>query len=153
MNRAMRIGLVLAVGIGASALVSYLIHQKVLRPAQAREEAFAALRSGELAPGADGVAILPDKWAIASVDGKAYITGSPNRTLWALFLKERGDGAKFKGYLFCNKPAKTGAKAMVDLQYPATPTRGDRHPDGSLITVNVLRVLSPYSFEVMHDKP
>lgn len=143
MNRVVRIALLLLIGVGASTLISWSVYSYVLRPAQAREEAFAAIRSGELAVGTDGVVVLPSRWAMGSVDGKAYITRTPERAIWVLFVKERGSGMKLSGYLFCDKPAKAGPKATIDLNYPAI---------GSQITVRVLRALSVFSYEVVNDK-
>ena len=71
MNRVVRIALLLLIGVGASTLISWSVYSYVLRPAQAREEAFAAIRSGELAVGPDGVVVLPSRWAMGSLDGKA----------------------------------------------------------------------------------
>ncbi len=144
MNRAMRIILVLAIGVGASSLVSWSVYRYVFRPAQAREEAFAAIRSGELTAGADGVVILPSRWAIGSLDGKAYVTRTPERAIWVLFVKERGAGLRLGGYLFCDKPAKAGPKATIDVNYPAI---------GSQVTVKVLRAMSVFSYEVVNEKP
>src|SRR5437764_1004841 len=98
MSRAMRIVLVLMAGVAGSALVSYLVYQKVLRPAQAREEAFAALQAGNLVPGPGGVTSLPAPWRIASMDGKVYVSGPPAGTMWALFASDIGSRGRFRGH-------------------------------------------------------
>jgi hypothetical protein len=144
MNRPTKIVLVLLAGIAASALVSYLVRQKVLRPAQAREDAFTALRDGSLLPGAEGVANLPPQWATASADGKVYVTGSRDRTMWGLFPAEvAADGKKFKGRLYCNSGNQTAPKGVVELE--STPL-------GRPAQVKVFRALSPFAFEVTSEK-
>ena len=136
----MRIVLLLAVGIGLSALLSYGVYRQILQPAQSREDAFAAYKSGLLLAGSDGVIQLPPRWAAASSDGKAYITRESSRVGLVLFLKSQGIGKRFSGYLFCTLPGKADAKGIVDLDYP---TRGAK------VSVRVMRVQTPWSFEVM----
>ena len=143
MNRPTKIVLVLLAGITVSALVSYLVRQKVLKPAQAREEAFGALRDGSLLAGPDGVATLPPRWATASVDGKMYVTGARDRTMWGLFPADVSDGAKFKGWLYCNSANQAAPKAVVELR--STPL-------GRPAAVKVFRALSPFAFEVTSEK-
>ena len=138
----MRIILVLLVGIAISGFVSYLVYQRVLRPAQAREEAFAALRGGELAPGPGGVTELPPRLAIGSAHGKAYVTGDPARTMWVLFPSEER-GASFEGRLMCTRPNQTAPKSTLEL---------DSTPAGRPATVRVVRALSPVSFDVVSEK-
>ena len=144
MNRTMRIFVVLLIGLSCSTLMSWSIYRYVLRPAQAREESFAAIRSGELTAGIDGVVLLPSRWAIGSLDGKAYVTRTPERSMWVLFVKERGSGLRLGGYLFCDKPAKAGPKATIDVNYPSI---------GSTVNVKVLRAMNAYSYEVVNEKP
>jgi hypothetical protein len=144
MNRPTKIVLVLVAAIAVSAGMSYLVHERVLKPARAREDAFAALREGSLSPDAAGVAVLPQQWAMASADGKVYVTGSRDRTLWALFPAEvAGDGKKFKGWLYCNRGNQAAPKSMVDLE--STPL-------GRPAPVKVFRALSPYAFEASSEK-
>jgi hypothetical protein len=80
---------------------------------------------------------------MASFDGKGYVTRTTAQTAWMLFLTEPGQGKKLHGILFCTLPAKTGARGMVEIDYPKT---------GSKVDVSVLRVLSPRSFEVVNEK-
>jgi hypothetical protein len=144
MNRPTKIVLVLLAGIAVSAGVSYLVRERVLRPAQAREDAFTALREGRLVPDAAGVAVLSPQWAMASGDGKVYVTGSHDRLLWALFPAEpAADGKKFKGWLYCNQGNQAAPKSVVDLA--STPL-------GRPAPVKVFRALSPYAFEVTSEK-
>ena len=140
MHRMVRIGLVLLLAIGASALVAFLINQGVLAPAKAREDAFDAIQRGQLSPGPDGVAALPAQWQKASLDGKAYVTRSLERTTWVFFLKEKGSGKKIAGYLFCDKPAKAVAEGVIEINYPAA---------GTKVGVKVVRVATAFSFEVV----
>jgi hypothetical protein len=149
-NRMLRIALMLAVGIGLSALVAYGIHRNVLGPAQAREEAFSAIQSGQLPAGPDGVVALPPKWAAASIDGKAYVTHSAQHLTWGLFVTERGFGKRFSGDLFCDKPAV--AKGTMEINGPI-PAAGDaRGARVEPVAVKVIRVLSPWNFEVEREK-
>src|SRR4051812_10510940 len=60
-SRMTRIVLVLALALGASALLSWSIYRYAIQPAQAREDAFAALVAGQISPGAAGVTPLPPK--------------------------------------------------------------------------------------------
>jgi hypothetical protein len=144
MNRPTIIVLVLLAAIAASAGLSYLVHQRVLRPAQAREDAFTALREGRLLPDGAGVAVLPPQWAMASVNGRVYVTGSRDRTLWALFPAEvAADGKKFKGWLYCNSGNQAAPKSVVDLE--STPL-------DKPAPVKVFRALNPCAFEVTSEK-
>jgi hypothetical protein len=150
-----RIMLVLALGVGASALLSWCVYQYAIRPAQAREDAFAAIGAGEITPGAAGITPLPPKWAMASMDGKAYVTRGPQGTLWALFLKERGAGARLRGYLFSSKPTSGAAAGTgtVELDFPVAAGPGGVPPARSQVTVRVVRVMGPSSYEVINDSP
>lgn len=152
MNRMLRIALMLAIGIGLSALMAYGIHRNVLGPAQAREEAFGAIQSGQLPTGPDGVVVLPPKWATASIDGKAYVTHSPQHLTWGLFVTERGFGNRFSGDLFCDKPARAVAKGTMEINGPV-PAADQRGARVEPVEVMVNRVLSPWSFEVAREKP
>lgn len=143
MKRAFWIGLVLLAGVGASALVSYLVYQKMLRPAQAREDAFTALQDGTLTAGPGGKTPLPPRWAIGSEDGNVYVSGSPQGTMWALFPSSVGPGTRFRGELYCNKPNKAAPKGTVDLECT---------PSGKPAAAQIVRALSPFGFEVVNDK-
>ena len=143
MNRATWIVIWLLIGMGGSGLLSWSVHHYLLQPAKAREEAFEAFKSGSLLPGSDGVVVLPARWEMASADGKGYITRTSAQTAWMLFLTEPGRGTTLHGTLFCTVPAKTGARGMVEIDYPKA---------GSKVEVKVLRVLSPWSFEVVNEK-
>jgi hypothetical protein len=149
----LRIALMLAVGIGLSALVAYGIHRNVLGPAQAREEAFDAIQSGQLAAGPEGVVALPAKWAGASIDGKAYVTHSAQHLTWGLFVTERGFGNRFSGDLFCDKPARAVAKGTMEINGPVPAAGDQRGARVEPVEVKVVRVLSPWSFEVAREKP
>jgi hypothetical protein len=142
-RRAAWIGLVVVAAAATSALASYLIYQKVLRPAQAREEAFAALEAGTLVCGPGGRTPLPAPWAIGSADGYVYVSGSAAGTLWALFPSRIGPGGEFRGSLYCNKPNKTAPKGTVDLEST---------PAGRPSTAVVRRALSPFGFDVTNAK-
>jgi hypothetical protein len=142
-NRPTRIILVLLVGIAVSGLVSYLVYQRVLRPAQAREEAFVALREGQLSPGPGGVTELPPRWSVGSSDGKAYVTGRPTGTMWVLFPTSSRDGASFGGHLLCTRPNQTAPGSTVELE--STPT-------GRPATMKIVRAFSPFSFDVVSEK-
>ena len=143
LNRTTRIMVMLMTGIMASGLVSWSIFSYVLQPAQARVEAFAAIRKGELTAGADGVVKLPDKWAMGSVDGKAYLTRTSERSIWVLFVTEAGSGSRLSGHLFCDRPGKAGPKMTIDVKYPSNSVE---------VTVRVIRATSAFSYEVVNDK-
>ena len=137
-----RIFWVLSLALAASHLIAYAIHRSVLGPAQNREEAFAAILSGKLSIGPDGVVLLPTPWADASPDARAYVTHSPEKTTWVLFVKETHQGDFATGYLFCDKPAKAAAKGVIEINYP------NAH---SQVAVKVVRIASAYSFEVVAE--
>jgi hypothetical protein len=137
------IGVLLA-GVLASALVSYLVSHHVLRPAAAREEAFDAIVSGQLKPDQTGTIPLPDRWKVASVDGNAYVTGDRDRTMWVLFVVEKGHGPQLHGYLFCTKPAAAQATGLIVVNYP--------NPAGPTSEVTIQRVMTASSFEVVNQK-
>jgi hypothetical protein len=143
-NRLWKIVILLLVAISISALLSIVIDKKVLQPALAREQAFDAIAEGRLRPDANGVIDLPDGWRSASVDGKAYVTGSSEHTLWVLFVAEKSKIARIRGYLYCNKAAAARVSGAVQLNYPT--------PAGRQIEVTVLRILNPNCFEVVNQQ-
>ena len=153
MRRMTRITLMLILGLGTSALVSWCIYQYAFRPAQAREDAFAAIEAGQIMPGPGGITPLPPQWAMASIDQKAYITRDPMGTIWALFLKERGEGASLRGYLFTSKLTSgvVAGVGKVELDYPIPAGANGRAPVKSQVTVRILRVAGPSSYEVVND--
>ncbi len=155
-NRSLK--LVLAVilgGIAASALLSYAIYRNVLRPARLREDAFAAILDGRLKADAAGTVNLPAEFAAASIDGKAYVTVETTRTLWALFVQDRGSGSTLRGYAFCNQPATARVSTTLELNYPI-PTRDGAAaatpPAPTKIIVSIKRVLNPVCYEVAHER-
>jgi hypothetical protein len=152
-SRMTRIVLVLFLGLGASALVSWCVYRFAFLPAQAREDAFAAIEVGQVSAGADGIATLPAKWAVASMDGKAYVTRGAQGSLWVLFLKERGAGAKLHGYLFSNKPSSAAATGSVEIDFAVPAGPGGVPPARSRVTVRVMRVAGPSSYEVINETP
>ena len=154
MNAIKRVTLLLLAGLTASALIAYSVHRNVLGPAQAREEAFEAIKSGKSVAGPDGIVSLPPRWSTASVDGRAYVTKTPEHLMWVLFITERGFGARFTGDLFCDKPAKAMAKGILEINGPGM-APGDPRASSRVTSmeVRVLRVLNPWSFEVSREKP
>jgi hypothetical protein len=144
MNRLWKIVIVLAAAMVISAGLSIAVKKKVLEPAMAREQAFAAIEGGELKADANGVIDLPERWRVACVDGKAYVTGSTQYTLWVLFVAEKSKTARLRGYLFCNKPAAARVSGAVTVNYP--------NPGGGQVDVTVQRVLNPNCFEVVNQQ-
>jgi hypothetical protein len=127
---------VLIAAVLASGAISLLVARRVLAPAAQREDAFAAIASGQLTPAdASGTIPLPPKWKQASVDGNAYVTGEREQTMWVLFVTEKGSGGQLRGDLFCNKPAAARVSGAVMVNYP--------HPGGSQVEVTVKRILNP----------
>jgi hypothetical protein len=143
-NRLWKITLLLLIGMVGSALLSIAIHKKVLEPALAREQAFDAIAGGHLQADAAGSVDLPAEWRAASVDGKAYVTGSPGHTIWVLFVAEKSKTTRVRGYLYCNKPAEARVSGAVQLNYPTTA--------GRQIEATVMRILNPNCFEVVNTQ-
>jgi hypothetical protein len=136
---------VLIAAVLASGAISLLVARRVLAPAAQREDAFAAIASGQLTPAdASGTIPLPAKWKQASVDGNAYVTGEREQTMWVLFVTEKGSGGQLRGDLFCNKPAAARVSGAVMVNYP--------HPGGSQVEVTVKRILNPSCFEVVNQQ-
>jgi hypothetical protein len=144
LNRLWKITILLLVAMGGSALLSIIVHNKVLEPAMAREQAFDAIADGRLQADADGVIDLPVEWRAASVDGKAYVTGSVAHTLWVLFAAQKSKTARVRGYLYCNKPAAARVSGAVTLNYPTAA--------GRQIEATVMRILNPNCFEVVNQQ-
>jgi hypothetical protein len=143
-NRLWKIVVLLLVAISMSAALSLAVRQKVLAPALAREEAFDAIIAQQLHP-IDGVIELPKQWHSASMDGKAYLTGNVEHTLWVLFVEKRSSSGQVRGYLFCNKPAAARVSGVVPLNYP--------NASSPQIEASVQRILNPNCFEVLSAAP
>jgi len=147
--------IVLAAGILLSAAVSYNVHRRVLEPAGVREDAFAALLAGRLHPDEAGVVELPARWASASIDGRMYVTRDSAGTTWALYVQERGIGAQFRGYAFCDRPATARVSTNVELRYPVPAIEkpdGTKRPAMDRVIVRIKRVLNPSAYEVVSEK-
>src|SRR4051812_21172295 len=136
--------LIVIVGITASAAISYAIHRNVLQPAKVREDAFAAVLDGRLKPDEAGVIHLPPEWAPASIDGNVYVTRDTTGSTWALFLQERGTGAQFRGFAFCDRPATARVATNLELRYPVPEMKlpdGTTRPPLDHVVVRIKRVL------------
>jgi len=140
-----RILLVLVVAVVVSGTISLLVARRVLAPAAQREDAFAAIASGQLTPvDSSGTVFLPPPWKRASVDGNAYVTGDREHTMWVLFVTQKGTGGQLRGDLYCTKPAAARVSGAVTVNYP--------YPGGSQVEVTVKRVLNASCFEVVNQR-
>ncbi len=147
--------LILVAGVGISALLSWLIYRNVMQPARVREDAFAAWLAGRLKPDGAGVVTLPGEWAMASVDGRMYVTREATGTRWGLFVSEKGTGANLKGYAFCDHPAAARVATDVELNYPVAATNApgrEAQPGRETVILRIKRVVNPSCFEVATER-
>ena len=143
MNRIAKIVIVLLICGTASAVLVSAVDRYALKPNLAREDVLTAYKAGQLKADSTNTIVLPDKWAIASEDGKAYLRIDDQNISWILFVTKH-NGKTFSGYLACPTANKSGNHGMVDVNYP---------PAGGLVTVKVSRMLSPWYYEVASKKP
>ena len=79
------------------------------------------------------------------MDGKAYVTGNVEHTLWVVFVEKRSSAGQVRGYLFCNKPAAARVSGVVSLNYPTA--------SSPQIDATIVRILNPNCFEVVSAAP